>query len=656
MAINVVPVTGGGGGQASPQGRSVQQQSRLNPYVAPKSGLSSFSDAIQPYLMMAMKKQQDLQKRKAIAGMKSAYDAGDTDAFNKGDNPYPSIGMGYESTLAKQEEAKQKRLSNEQMKKLLYENKLNVQDMQGGQKLEQIDLKGDIQSKIAKEQHGYDLESMSKKYGFSSDLLSQGSKSKMALLKTGIQSKEKMQGIQNAFADGQAGDKRKHQSKIQRMKQRHQQDLQDSGAMDQESLLEMKIEHQKEIQQSELAYKEGALNKNITLKEWEINTVTDAKKEMTQLKERGATNRAEMKNAMTYDVASMVDSGKSTRAEKGILSKEGMQIKELTQEATLAEKAEIYGLKKQRDAQQHKKAFEGIKAKNKFDYQRIQNEADFLLKEAERNGTMDRLVYSEKWKTNRAMMNNVNKREMNSANIAGRSELQLKIASIKSTSAEKIADKGLEGKKLQFEMANAKDQFGRFDKISNKWEKAAEGFKSMQSAYSKVASSLVDKDGNANPTYAGDVSLIYNYMKMLDPKSVVHVREGQLMQDWGGLPGELVKLYNYMAGKKQKLAPEVREDYADRARELFSASHEQYEIDHKRYRKMASDWKLDPDETIINHSKMGMLPNISGMKFPTEPGMGADFSPMGETGRKLQTKFGGQTYNDSDFKIGAPIR
>ena len=657
MAINVVPVTGAGGGVGAPQqGKSSAGRLQLTPYVAPKSGLSAFGDSFNPYMIQAMKTYQDTKKRKEIGAMKSLYDAGDKDAFNKGDNPYPGVGMEYESALAKQEELKQNRLSNEQMKILMYENRMNVQGLKGVQKEAQISQKGDIDSQLAKEAHGYSLESMTKKSAVDHSLLSAEARNKMALLKTGIESKEKMQGVQNNFEYGQVGNKAAFVQTLQRIKGRQQMELQDSGHMDNQEIANLQAGHKKELQSSELAYKEGALNKDIDFKTWETNTVTGAKREIEQLKERGATNRAEMNNAMKFDVAKLTDYGQTERAVQGIVSREGMQVKELTQAATLAERAEKYGLRKQRDAQAHKIAFQGIEAKHKFDTQRIDNEAKFLLSKAERDGNMDRLVYSEEWKTNRAMMANVNKKEMNSANIAGRSELGLKLAEIKATSSEKVADKALEAKKFQFEMSSSKDAFGRFDKISNKWEKEAKEFKSMQTSYSKVTNSLVDKEGNAKTSYAGDVSLIYNYMKMLDPGSVVHVREGQLMQDWGGLPGELVKLYNYVAGKKQKLAPEVREDYADRARELFTGAHDQYLVDHKRYRKMATDWGLDPDETIVFHSKIGMLPDISGVKLPSEPGMGANLGGAGDLGNKAMTILGGKQYKNSDFTIGEPIR
>ena len=65
MAISkVVPVTGSGGGMtASPQGRSVHPQPTLNRLGPLPSGAKAFTEAIQPYLLMAMKKQQAKQER-----------------------------------------------------------------------------------------------------------------------------------------------------------------------------------------------------------------------------------------------------------------------------------------------------------------------------------------------------------------------------------------------------------------------------------------------------------------------------------------------------------------------------------------------------------------------------------------------------------------
>jgi len=64
MVINVVPVTGSGGGMtASPQGRSVHPQPTLNKLGPLPSGAKAFTEAIQPYLLMSMKKQQAKQER-----------------------------------------------------------------------------------------------------------------------------------------------------------------------------------------------------------------------------------------------------------------------------------------------------------------------------------------------------------------------------------------------------------------------------------------------------------------------------------------------------------------------------------------------------------------------------------------------------------------
>tara|TARA_R110000824_G_scaffold4667_2_gene22387 strand:- start:2662 stop:4638 length:1977 start_codon:yes stop_codon:yes gene_type:complete len=64
MAIKVVPVTGSGGGMtASPQGRSVHPQPTLNKYPITQSGFGAFTEAFQPYMMMALKKQQATKER-----------------------------------------------------------------------------------------------------------------------------------------------------------------------------------------------------------------------------------------------------------------------------------------------------------------------------------------------------------------------------------------------------------------------------------------------------------------------------------------------------------------------------------------------------------------------------------------------------------------
>jgi hypothetical protein len=101
----------------------------------------------------------------------------------------------------------------------------------------------------------------------------------------------------------------------------------------------------------------------------------------------------------------------------------------------------------------------------------------------------------------------------------------------------------------------------------------------------------------ANPSAAGDLNLITEYMKMLDPNS--SVREGEFLnaQNAAGLPQTLVAKYNKVVSG-ERLAPEQRADFLKQAGDLYRAHQERYDVAVKRYRDLASRANANPDDVI----------------------------------------------------------
>lgn len=69
------------------------------------------------------------------------------------------------------------------------------------------------------------------------------------------------------------------------------------------------------------------------------------------------------------------------------------------------------------------------------------------------------------------------------------------------------------------------------------------------------------------PSAAGDLSLIFGYMKMLDPGSVVREGEFANAQNAAGVPERIANLYNN-AMKGERLNPAQREQFVNEAKKL----------------------------------------------------------------------------------------
>lgn len=101
-------------------------------------------------------------------------------------------------------------------------------------------------------------------------------------------------------------------------------------------------------------------------------------------------------------------------------------------------------------------------------------------------------------------------------------------------------------------------------KLRTEFNTLSKDFRTIRDSYGRVLASTED------PSAAGDLALIFNYMKILDPGSVVRESEfanaaasGSLGQRWIAVGRKL------LAG--ERLSPKMRADFADRAKRLFKS-------------------------------------------------------------------------------------
>lgn len=125
-------------------------------------------------------------------------------------------------------------------------------------------------------------------------------------------------------------------------------------------------------------------------------------------------------------------------------------------------------------------------------------------------------------------------------------------------------------------------------------------FADQTSAYGRVISSI------ENPSPAGDLALIFNYMKILDPGSVVREGEFATAQNAGGVDERVRGLYNRIISG-ERLTPEQRSDFADRSTRLYSGAQDQYRKIEEQYRGFAQAAGLPVDQVIPDFSYSGNL-------------------------------------------------
>lgn len=123
-------------------------------------------------------------------------------------------------------------------------------------------------------------------------------------------------------------------------------------------------------------------------------------------------------------------------------------------------------------------------------------------------------------------------------------------------------------------------------------------------AYTDVDASFQKVQAAAkDPTAAGDLSLIYGFMKMVDPGSSVKEGEFASAQNAGGVDDKLRALYNNLK-QGQRLTPEQRSDFVARAQQMYAAHVQQLNDAGTRYGDIAKRAGVDPEDVIVHPRKL----------------------------------------------------
>lgn len=111
------------------------------------------------------------------------------------------------------------------------------------------------------------------------------------------------------------------------------------------------------------------------------------------------------------------------------------------------------------------------------------------------------------------------------------------------------------------------------------------------------------KNAARDPSAAGDLSMIFAYMKMLDPNSVVREQEFANAQNAAGVPDRVVNLYNRIL-RGERLNPEQRKDFLAQADKLHSTSMRQYEAVRRQFGDIAKNARARPEQVMIDFGEV----------------------------------------------------
>jgi hypothetical protein len=123
-------------------------------------------------------------------------------------------------------------------------------------------------------------------------------------------------------------------------------------------------------------------------------------------------------------------------------------------------------------------------------------------------------------------------------------------------------------------------------------------FEGMQKEFREVERAKGRIDAAAKePSAAGDIALVFSYMKMLDPGSTVREGEYATAQNAAGVPDMIRAKWNKLQDG-ETLAPTQRADFVKRSQGIYRAAAEGFNKQVDRYRGLAGDYGYNADRIV----------------------------------------------------------
>lgn len=152
------------------------------------------------------------------------------------------------------------------------------------------------------------------------------------------------------------------------------------------------------------------------------------------------------------------------------------------------------------------------------------------------------------------------------------------------------------------------EQFKDANTLRDEFNKGSGDFIKVRDAFRRIEASA------ANPSPAGDMSLVFNYMKVLDPGSTVREGEYANARNAASIPVQIRNAYN-QAVSGEILSPSQRNDFVSQARGLYSAQEESHLKLQSEYERLATRRGIDPQDVVVDY-RLDSTGNLNGDKPP----------------------------------------
>lgn len=143
--------------------------------------------------------------------------------------------------------------------------------------------------------------------------------------------------------------------------------------------------------------------------------------------------------------------------------------------------------------------------------------------------------------------------------------------------------------------------FGNEKDLRGEFQAQVKPYVELGQAYQKIETAA------KNPSPAGDIAMVYGFMKVLDPSSVVREGEFATAQNAGSVPDSVRNMYN-KALNGERLNEKIRSDFLQQARNLVESQRVMSNDLMSRYTEVAKNYKLDPNQVVFDPFKRVQTP------------------------------------------------
>jgi hypothetical protein len=154
----------------------------------------------------------------------------------------------------------------------------------------------------------------------------------------------------------------------------------------------------------------------------------------------------------------------------------------------------------------------------------------------------------------------------------------------------------------QYAIGDTKDRVTAESGMRKEFTQLSGNYVEARNAYTGMVAAAAD------PSPAGDMAVIYGFMKQNDPRSTVREGEYATAQNAASVPGRIRALYNSVVDGT-KLTAEQRADFIKQGGNLFKAHEKSQKRLADDYRKKAASSGVNPDNVIVDFS--AELPEVA---------------------------------------------